>query len=58
MDEYESEGELGEAAGVVLGVMLVVADQRRHWHAEHHQLNKYASILFVLNQGFPSFLVT
>jgi len=29
MDEDEREGELVEAAGIVLGVTLVIADQRR-----------------------------
>jgi pyruvate dehydrogenase complex dehydrogenase (E1) component len=33
MDEEEREGELVEAAGVVLGVTLIVADQRRQRRA-------------------------
>jgi hypothetical protein len=37
MDEDEWEGELVEAAGVVFGVTLVIADQRRQRRAKRCQ---------------------
>jgi hypothetical protein len=51
--------ELVKAAGVVLGVMLIVADQRRQQHTEcHQQIHQYLVCAKLSPGGFPSFLAT